>query len=608
MQVIWNPDLHTIEGSNIYAAQQRLSLDSYDAYYRWSIENPAAFWTDVVDRLGICFKRSPSSILDLGSGPTDPTWLSDAQLNIAESCFQADAEACAMVSGEDGKLSRTSYAELRSLANQVACGLRRLGLQLGDAVAVFMPMTARSIPIYLGTVLAGGVVVSIADSFVGGELKTRLRIGAAKWVFTEVASMWNGKPLGLYERIVAVDGPKVIVADDRAADGVRLRSGDILWRDFIGSPDFDEVAYVDPAAAINLLFSSGTTGDPKAIPWDHTTPIKAASDGHFHQDIHTGDVVAWPTNLGWMMGPWLIFATLINRATIALFEGAPWGKPFGDFVENAGVTMLGVVPSMVLKWRQLGCMETCDWSAIRVFSSTGECSNPQDMRYLSQLAGGKPIIEYCGGTELGGGYITSSVVQPNIPSAFSTCTLGTRLVILDEKGNPAKSGEAFLVPPTIGFSRRLLNKSHHEVYYENVPVGPQGEVLRRHGDQLETLPNGYLRAVGRTDDTMNLGGVKVGAAEIERVVARVPGIQEVAAICVTPPIGGSSQLIVYVGMAGSAKTDAPQLHTAMQHEIKTQLNPLFRIHDVLVLEKLPRTASNKIMRRELRAQYERLGR
>jgi len=352
-----------------------------------------------------------------------------------------------------------------------------------------------------------------------------------------------------------------------------------------------------------VLFSSGTTGDPKAVPWDHTTPIKAAADGHYHQDIHEGDVVAWPTNLGWMMGPWLIFATMINRGTIALFQGAPTGKPFGQFVQAAKVNMLGVIPSLVHTWRQTGCMEGLDWSAIRQFSSTGECSNLHDMLYLSQLAGGKPIIEYCGGTEIGGGYVASTVVQPNLASTFSTATLGTAIVILDEQGRPADEGEVFLVPPAIGFSCRLLNRDHHAIYYQDTPPGPDGQLLRRHGDQLERLPSGYFRALGRADDTMNLGGIKVGAAEIERVVANIAGVEEVAAIAVSPPGGGPSQLVLCIAVAASAAIVTDGLQVAMQQAIKTQLNPLFKIHDVFVLEKLPRTASNKIVRRHLRDQY-----
>src|SRR5262249_41854927 len=146
------------------------------------------------------------------------------------------------------------------------------------------------------------------------------------------------------------------------------------------------------------------------------------------------------------------------------------------------------------------------------------------------LAGYKPIIEYCGGTELAGGYISATMVQPNAPSTFTTPCLGVDFLILDESGDPANLGEAFLIPPSIGMSTRLLKRSHDEVYYAGTPNGASRDVLRRHGDYLEKLPNGMFRVLGRADDTMNLGGIKVSSAEIERVLNGVPGVVETAAV------------------------------------------------------------------------------
>jgi acetyl-CoA synthetase len=314
-------------------------------------------------------------------------------------------------------------------------------------------------------------------------------------------------------------------------------------------------------------------------------------DAHFHQDIHPGDILAWPTNLGWMMGPWLIFAALINRATIALFDGAPTGHAFGRFIQDARVTMLGVVPSLVKAWRAAGCLDGLDWSAIRVFSNTGECSNAGDMRWLMDLAGGKPVVEYCGGTEIGGGYITSVITEPCDPACFNTPALGLDVVLLDEDGRATDNGEAFIAGPSIGLSTELLNQSHHDVYFSGTPNG-----LRRHGDQIERLPSGQYRAQGRVDDTMNLGGIKVSSAEIERAVRAAGGIQDAAAIAVPPPGGGPSQLVIFA--VASAPWD--DLRERMQRAIRQHLSPLFKIRDVRVMEALPRTASNKVMRRVLR--------
>ena len=265
----------------------------------------------------------------------------------------------------------------------------------------------------------------------------------------------------------------------------------------------------------NILFSSGTTGEPKAIPWTHLTPIKCATDAMLLHDVRPDDVLAWPTSLGWMMGPWLIYAALLNQATIALYHPGPKGADFGRFVRDAGVTMLGLVPTLVRIWRQSGCMEGIDWSRIRRFSSTGECSDPEDQLYLMALAGYRPVIEYCGGTEIGGGYVSATMDQPAAPATFTTPAFGLDLAIRDEHGQPATDGELFLVPPSVGLSTELLNDDHHDVYLADTPIA-DGRPLRRHGDHMQRLPGGYYRALGRVDDTMNLSGIKVSSAEIER--------------------------------------------------------------------------------------------
>ena len=331
---------------------RNMSFDSYDQFHSWSVRQSADFWSLVLGTLHIRFAQPPREILINGKTGSEPAWLPGARLNIVESCFQAAPDATAILCGrENGEISKITYRELRNEVNRVANGLRRLGIEPGDAVALFMPMNARSVAIYLGSILAGCVVVSIADSFSREQVLLRLRIGNAKVVFTSGFVQRGEKEIPLYIRAAGAGLP-VIVADDVAPRNLTLQPGDMLWNSFRGGEAFDDVVHADATTPINVLFSSGTTGEPKAIPWDHLTPLRSASDGHFHQDIHPGEVVAWPTNFGWMMGPWLTFATLINRGTIALFDGAPWGEAFGRFVQDAAVNILGVVPSMVCRWRQ----------------------------------------------------------------------------------------------------------------------------------------------------------------------------------------------------------------------------------------------------------------
>ena len=249
-------------------------------------------------------------------------------------------------------------------------------------------------------------------------------------------------------------------------------------------------------------------------------------------------------------------------------------------------------------------MEGIDWARIRAFSSSGECSNPADMRYLMNLAGGRPVIEYCGGTEIGGAYITGTVVQSCVPSMFTTPALGLDFVLLDENGRQSDKGEAFIDGPSIGLSTRLLNRDHDAVYFHGTPPGRSGMPLRRHGDELEASSGGY-RVIGRADDTMNLSGIKVGCAEIERVLNPLPGVQETAAIEVPPPEGGPSRLVIFLVPTSGNARPAAEWKPILQQVIRAQLNPLFHLHEVRLATSLPRTTSNKVMRRELRAQVTR---
>ncbi len=350
------------------------------------------------------------------------------------------------------------------------------------------------------------------------------------------------------------------------------------------------------------MFSSGTTGEPKAIPWTHTSPIKGASDGYYHQDIHKNDIVCWPTNLGWMMGPWLVFATLINKGTIALYYGAPVAEDFGEFVQNAKVTMLGVIPSFVKIWKTTGCMEVFNWSSIKCLSSTGEVSSIPDMEYLMKLAKNKPVIEYCGGTEISGGYAASTIVQPNIAGAFSSQALGGEFILLNDDHNKCSKGELFLIPPIMGLSNSLFTRNNYNVYYKDVPSF-EGKKLRRHGDELEQLSNGYYAARGRVDDAMNLGGIKISSVQIEAVINKLDFINDSAAIAVSPENGGPSLLVIFYVENPSHLIESERLFKAINC-VKENINPLFRVHDLVRIEALPRTASNKIMRRSLRDIYE----
>ncbi len=596
----WIPNAIDIDRSNLSRLMRARSLKSFEEMHAWSVRNRGEFWDTMIKSLEVPLHRPYSRVVSDPELP-QPDWLVGAELNIAEACFLADSRRTAIVyrSEEEQALSEWTYGELEACSRRVAAAIRRQGLDPGSAVGLILPITPIAIACYLGVILAGCQAVCVADSFAASEMQRRLEIGRAKLVITQDVILRAGRRHQLYEKLREIEIPTVVVPRS-LSDKPTLRGNDLSWNEFLADVEPAETYVARPGEVTTVLFSSGTTGDPKAIPWDHSTPIKGAVDAHLHHDVQPQDRIAWPTSMGWMMGPWLIFAGLVNRATLAVHEGGPTTADFCRFVEQAGVTILGVVPSLIRGWRESQAIEGCDWTGVRHFLTTGECSRPDDMLYLMSRAGYRPILEYCGGTELGGGYITGTVLQPCAPSTFTTPTLGVEIEILSAAGEPVNRGEAYLVPPSIGFSSRLLNGEHERIYYPVVPAAEPREVpLRKHGDELERLPGGHFRVHGRMDDCMNLGGVKVAAVEIEAVLNEVAGVSQSAAVAVPAAGGGPGQLVVFV-VPVTDTIDATELRRAMQQHISERLNPLFKIHDVVLIDAIPRTASNKTIRRKLR--------
>lgn len=665
---LWYPDATIVQCTNL--ARFMADFEGGEEWQRRSSGNPTAdlpllqrlswqqperFWPPVLARLNLVFHRQPDRMLQMVSRPEDVRWLPGARFNIAECALSGAAERTAVLWAPESAPSsvrRVSLGQLRRRCYAVAAGLHQLGHVPGTAIAIDMPMTLESVVVYLGIILAGCVAVTIADSFAPGEIAARLRIAHCKAIFTQDVALRGGKAHPLFARVAAAGAPPAIVvpANVRRGVQVQVRRDDMSWADFLqrarpAAAGFrPNVADSDDTSCV--LFSSGTTGEPKAIVWAHVTPLRCAVDGWAHHDLKPGAVAAWPTNLGWMMGPWLVFASLLNRSAMALFQGAPLGRPFGEFVSAARVTMLGLVPSIVRAWRHSGCMAGLAWEDhLRCYSSTGEASSPDDCQWLMAHTRYRcPILEYCGGTEIGGGYMCGTLLQPQAPSTFSTPTLGAALCLLLPDGSQSPSfamhrssgggsnggssagsssggtgnsaqevsgavgrpaaGELALAPPMLGTSQRLLNRDHHAVYFEGMPLLAGTQVrLRRHGDEVARLPGGYYQALGRADDTMNLGGIKVASADLERACSAAhEAIADVAAVAIPPPGGGPDRLVVFLALRPGASVGEAQLLRACQAAIRTQLNPLFKVSHIVVRDALPRTASNKLMRRVLRDQ------
>ncbi|GER50673.1 acetyl-coenzyme A synthetase [Striga asiatica] len=532
----WFPSLNQSKNTNLgrlmeshcpklLGASYRDPITSFKQFHQFSVQHPEA----------IQFLVPPKCILDTSNeSKNGVTWLPGAVLNIADCCLHSSDylkkhdDSLAIVwrneGHDDENVEHMTLKELREQVMVVANALES-AFSRGDAIAIDMPMTNTAVIIYLAIVLSGLVVVSIADSFAPQEIATRLRVSKAKAIFTQDFILRGGRRFPLYSRVVEAGPDKIIVIPSTGKDvAVQLRNQDLSWKAFLESAyrlprsNYYSPVYQPVDAITNILFSSGTTGEPKAIPWSQLSPIRCAADSWTHLDVNCGDIFCWPTNLGWVMGPILLYSCFLSGATLALYHGSPLGRGFGKFVQDAGVTILGTVPSLVKTWKSTRCMEGLDWTKIKTFASTGEASSIDDDLWLSSTSFYKPVIECCGGTELASSYIQGNLLQPQAFATFSSASMGSGFVILDENGIPYPDdepcvGEVGLLPLYMGATDRLLNADHDEVYFKGMPMY-KGRQLRRHGDIVKRSVGGYLMVQGRADDTMNLGGIKVGFVKI----------------------------------------------------------------------------------------------
>lgn len=597
MAYSWYPKLENYQTTPLFKLIKKLNLETVEALRLWTINNKEKFWDLTIKELDIVFKKPYTQVFNFEPSNSRTQWLLNSSFNIVDSCFRNSPDSIAIYqTDETGHHIKLTQKELDLNVNKLANGINEKGLTKGDVLAIVMPMNIQAVQLYLAAIKAGLKVVTVADSFSKEEITNRLNIAKPKMICTQDVFLRNGKNHKLSDKVSVVSGCLKVVHFIKSKSTAQ---NEINYSELFSNNDSYESVACEADSITTILFSSGTTGNPKAIPWTHTTPIKAASDAMYHHAIQEGDVVCWPTNLGWMMGPWLIFATFLNKGSIALFNGAPTTKTFVDFVEETKVTLLGLVPTLVKHWRTKNLLNENVWSKIQRFSSTGEVSNAEDMSFLMQISGGKPILEYCGGTEIGGGYISSTLMEENKPSKFSGPTLGTSFVVLDENMQKADKGAVYLKPPILGLSESLINANHYDVYFKDAPIY-EGESLRVHGDCLEKTNDGYYLVRGRLDDTMNLGGIKVSAVQIEKVVNELDFIQESAAIAYVPDKGGADHLVLfYVGDSGTKEEKIVEV----QNQIKNKLNPLFKVFDLIKIDKLPRTASNKVMRKLLKQSY-----
>jgi acetyl-CoA synthetase len=356
-----------------------------------------------------------------------------------------------------------------------------------------------------------------------------------------------------------------------------------------------------------IIFTSGTTGQPKGALHTHCGfPIKAAQDMAMGLDLHADEVLYWLTDMGWMMGPWLVFGTLLLGATMMIYDGAPdYPAPnrLWSLVERHHVTTLGISPTLVRALIRYGDapIKQHDLSSLRKFASTGEPWNPDPWLWLFNTVGqGKlPIINYSGGTEISGGIVMGNVLLPLKPCAFSAPLPGMAADVVDEAGRSVRGqvGELVIRKPWIGMTRGFWRNPDRyiETYWSRFPQ------VWVHGDWAAVDDDGLWYILGRSDDTIKVAGKRLGPAEVESILVSHPSVSEAAVIGVPDELKGQSVVCFCVLKPDAAAT--ADLREALKTLIADELGKPLKPKEVRFVKDLPKTRNAKVMRRIIRAAY-----
>jgi acetyl-CoA synthetase len=395
----------------------------------------------------------------------------------------------------------------------------------------------------------------------------------------------------------------------RAGNAVAMRPGRDYWwhTEISGQADLAPTEATSAEDPLMIIYTSGTTGRPKGAVHTHCGfPVKAAQDMAFGTNVQTGDVIYWITDMGWMMGPWLVFGSLLLGATMFLYDGAP-DYPGPDrlwaMVERHRITQLGISPTLVRALIKHGDepVKKHDLSSLRFFASTGEPWNPDPWLWLFQTVGGGkiPIINYSGGTEISGGIVMGNPLLPIKPCAFSGPCPGIAADVVDENGNSVRNqvGELVIRAPWIGMTRGFWKdpQRYEETYWSRFPN------VWVHGDWAAVDEDGLWYILGRSDDTIKVAGKRLGPAEVESVLVAHPAVVEAAAIGVPDEIKGSEVVCFCVLRPGHSPSDG--LREALKTKVADELGKPLKPREIKFVKDLPKTRNAKVMRRLIRAAY-----
>ncbi|WUV04409.1 acetoacetate--CoA ligase [Actinoallomurus sp. NBC_01490] len=596
--MLWEPSDDARRRARVGGLMDERGLGSYDELWRWSVTELDAFWDTVWSYFGVLGERGDGPVRE-GAGMPGVRWFPGATLNYARNALRADRDqnATAVIfRSESGDERTLTYGELATWVAEARQGLRELGVAKGDRVAAYVPNIPEALVLFLATASLGAVWSSCSPDFGAPSVIDRFTQIEPKVLVAVDGYPYNGKR---YDR-------RDVVRDIQAAlptlsatvlipylgtDGVEdAISYDDLRRPG-AAPGFEDVPFDHP---LWILYSSGTTGLPKPIVHGHggivLEHLKSLS---FHQDLGPGDVFFWFTTTGWMMWNYLVGGLLVG-ATIVMYDGAPNGDALWRLAAETGVTYFGVGAPYILASMKTGLEpgKTYDLTRIRGIGSTGSPLPPEGFAWLYEHVGADLLVgSFSGGTDVATGFVGPCPLLPLRAGVIQCRGLGAKVEAFGDTGEPVvdEVGELVITEPMPSMPIYFWNDEGGERYRESYFGMYPG--VWRHGDWIKILPDGGSVIYGRSDSTLNRGGVRMGTADFYRVVEAFDEVAD-SLVVDTGQLGQDGRLLLYVQLADDAEL-SEEIVARIRAALRSTLSPRHVPDEIRAVPGIPRTLSGK---------------
>jgi acetoacetyl-CoA synthetase len=611
-QPLWRPSPARVEAGNVacfrrrLAADRDLAVDDFPALYRFSIAEPEKFWASLKDFAGLIAETWGARVLTDGDAMPGARFFPEARLNFAENLLRRRDEADAIVFwGEDEVRRRLGHAELYALVSRLRQAIRAAGIGPGDRVAAILPNIPEAVAAMLAAASLGAVWSSCSPDFGVDGVLDRFGQIEPKLLFAVDGYHYGGKRIdaGAKLRRIAVRLPTllrtVVVAyagADRPLDDL---SGAVAWEDFVAPYAAEEIAF--PRFAFDhplyILYSSGTTGKPKCIVHGAGgTLLQHVKEHRLHCDIRAGDRVFYFTTCGWMMWNWLVTA-LASEATLLLYDGSPFHpRPtvLFDLADAEAMTLFGTSAKYIDALAKAGARPrtTHRLEALRTMTSTGSPLAPASFDYVYRdIKADLHLASISGGTDLISCFVLGDPTAPVWRGEIQTPGLGMAVDVFDAAGRPVRGGKGELVctrpwpSMPVGFWNDADGVRYRAAYFERFPG------VWHHGDFVEWTDHGGMIIHGRSDATLNPGGVRIGTAEIYRQVEQIDEVVE--AIAVGQEWESDVRIVLFVVLRPGLVLD-DGLIGRIKARIREHCSPRHVPTRVVQVADIPRTKSGKI--------------